>query len=90
LSHTFFTPAETFGAGARRYEPGSLNLPGIFAMGASLDMLLKVGIDEVAAAISTYKKQFKLGKNKPANEGNQQSTRQQASAANNGRRKPTV
>jgi len=46
--------------------------------------------DEVAAAISTYKKQFKLGKNKPANEGNQQSTRQQASAANNGRRKPTV
>jgi selenocysteine lyase/cysteine desulfurase len=37
--------------GARRYEPGSLNLPGIFAMGASLDMLLKVGIDEVAAAI---------------------------------------
>jgi len=38
-------------AGARRYEPGSLNLPGIFAMGAALDLLLKVGIEQVAATI---------------------------------------
>ncbi len=41
--------------GARRYEPGSLNLPGIFAMGAALDLLLKVGIDQVAASILDHR-----------------------------------
>jgi len=32
---------------ARRFEPGSYNIPGILALGASLDLLLGVGIDEV-------------------------------------------
>ncbi len=32
---------------ARRFEPGSWNIPGIVALGASLDLLLEVGIDEV-------------------------------------------
>lgn len=34
--------------GARRYEPGILNLPGIVGMSASLRMVLDVGIDNVA------------------------------------------
>ena len=37
--------------GARRYEPGILNLPGILGMAASLRMLLDLGIDAVAARI---------------------------------------
>lgn len=32
---------------ARRFEPGSWNIPGAAALGASLEMLLKVGIDGV-------------------------------------------
>ncbi len=32
---------------ARRFEPGSWNVPGILALGASLDMLLAIGIDTV-------------------------------------------
>lgn len=37
--------------GARRYEPGMLNLPGIAAMEASLAFLLGAGIEHVAARI---------------------------------------
>jgi len=36
---------------ARRFEPGSFNLPGIMALGASLELLLEVGIDNVWASI---------------------------------------
>ncbi len=36
-----------FQSDARRFEPGSYNLPGIFALGASIDLLLEVGIDAV-------------------------------------------
>lgn len=32
---------------ARRFEPGSYNIPGILAMGASIDLLLELGIDTV-------------------------------------------
>jgi len=32
---------------AGRFEPGSYNLPGIFALGASLGLLLEVGLDSV-------------------------------------------
>ncbi len=32
---------------ARRFEPGSYNVPGILALGASLELLLEVGIDQV-------------------------------------------
>lgn len=37
--------------GARRYEPGTPNLPGICAMGASLKMLLDFGEDAIAARL---------------------------------------
>lgn len=36
---------------ARRFEPGSWNIPGIVALGASLEMLLGVGIDGVWARV---------------------------------------
>lgn len=36
-----------FHASGQRYEPGTLNLPGIVGMGASLAMLLDVGIDVI-------------------------------------------
>jgi len=34
--------------GARRYEPGMLNLPGIIGMAASLELLLEIGIDAIS------------------------------------------
>ncbi len=37
--------------GARRYEPGSLNIPGILAMDASLEMLQEAGIPFIAERI---------------------------------------
>jgi selenocysteine lyase/cysteine desulfurase len=36
---------------ARRFEPGTYNIPGILALGASIDMLLTVGIDNVWSRI---------------------------------------
>lgn len=36
---------------ARRFEPGSYNVAGALAMGASLDLLLRVGVDEVWSRI---------------------------------------
>jgi selenocysteine lyase/cysteine desulfurase len=41
----------TFEPGARRYEPGMLNLPGIVGMKASLDLLQTFGIDNIAFRI---------------------------------------
>lgn len=38
-------------AGARRYEPGTLNLPGIAAMQASLALLLELGVESIAARL---------------------------------------
>jgi cysteine desulfurase / selenocysteine lyase len=38
---------------ARRFEPGSYNLPGIFALGASLALLNEVGIDAVWSRIES-------------------------------------
>ena len=32
---------------ARRFEPGTYNIPGIMALGASLDLILATGIDEI-------------------------------------------
>lgn len=37
-----------FYEGARRYEPGSLNLPGIFAMQAAAELILETGVEAVA------------------------------------------
>ncbi|MEX2213258.1 MAG: aminotransferase class V-fold PLP-dependent enzyme [Phycisphaeraceae bacterium] len=36
---------------ARRFEPGSYNLPGIFALGASLELLMEVGLETVWSRI---------------------------------------
>jgi len=36
---------------ARRFEPGSYNLPGIFALAASMELLLEVGMSEVWSRI---------------------------------------
>lgn len=36
---------------ASRYEGGSLNVPGMFGLGASIELLQSLGIDNVAAAI---------------------------------------
>ncbi|MFA9478028.1 aminotransferase class V-fold PLP-dependent enzyme [Phycisphaerales bacterium AB-hyl4] len=38
---------------ARRFEPGSYNIPGIYALGASIDLLLETGIDKVWARIES-------------------------------------
>lgn len=52
VSPEFAAQAEIrFYKGARRYEPGMLNLPGIAAMAASMDLLLGLGIDNVAERI---------------------------------------
>lgn len=40
-----------FHTDARRFEPGSYNLAGIMAMGASLELLLETGLDNVWATI---------------------------------------
>jgi selenocysteine lyase/cysteine desulfurase len=37
---------------ARRFEPGTLNLPGITALGTALEMLLEIGIGRIFARIS--------------------------------------
>ncbi len=40
-----------FESGARRYEPGVLNMAGILGMKASLELLLEIGIDQVSARL---------------------------------------
>ena len=53
--------AITFPDTAQRYEPGVLNIAGVYGMQASLDMLQTTGIDRVSAAIldtSDYLRQF--------------------------------
>lgn len=43
--------AIAFEPGARRFEPGTPNIPGICAMGASLKMLIDLGEDAIAARL---------------------------------------
>ncbi|MDR1145393.1 MAG: aminotransferase class V-fold PLP-dependent enzyme [Verrucomicrobiales bacterium] len=45
-----------FYPGARRYECGTLNLPGIAGMAASMEMLLTVGVENIAARLVALKK----------------------------------
>ena len=40
-----------FYVGARRYEPGMLNLPGIVSMNASMKLTLGLGVDAIAARL---------------------------------------
>ncbi|MDR2462266.1 MAG: aminotransferase class V-fold PLP-dependent enzyme [Verrucomicrobiales bacterium] len=44
-----------FYAGARRYECGTLNLPGIAGMAASMELLLTVGVENIAARLLALK-----------------------------------
>lgn len=40
-----------FYVGARRYEPGMMNLPGIVGMHASMKLILELGVDAIAARL---------------------------------------
>ena len=46
---------------ARRFEPGSWNVPGLLALGASLELLLSVGIDEVWRRVEALTGQLEAG-----------------------------
>lgn len=46
-AHDYANYRFAFQDDARRFEPGSWNVPGCFALAASLELLLKVGLDEV-------------------------------------------
>lgn len=43
---------------AKRFEPGTQNIPGILAMGASIDVLLETGIDTIWAAVQKLNEQL--------------------------------
>ncbi len=53
-----------FHPGARRYESGTLNLPGILGMGAAMELILDVGVENIAARIREWRKTF-LGAVRP-------------------------
>ena len=46
---------------AQRYEPGAMNMPGIFGMKAGIDLLLEIGIDPIAGRILTVKSRLAEG-----------------------------
>ena len=43
---------------ARRYEPGVLNIAGMYGMKAALELMLAVGVDRIAARLLDLKKQI--------------------------------
>ncbi len=47
-----------FQPGARRYESGTLNLPGILGMGASMELILDIGVENIAARIIEWRQTF--------------------------------
>src|SRR6266481_4887252 len=46
---------------AQRYEPGAMNVMGIFGMKAGIDLLLEIGIDRIANRILTIKSRLADG-----------------------------
>jgi len=54
-------PEIHFESGGRRYEPGSLNLPGIEGMRASLELLDSCGMPEVSAHVLAMARQLREG-----------------------------
>ena len=54
-------PEIRFEAGGRRYEPGSLNLPGIEGMRASLELLDSIGLAEVSSHALALARQVREG-----------------------------
>jgi len=62
ISPEFLSQSEIrFEAGGRRYEPGSLNLPGIEGMRASLELLDSLGMPEVSAHALALARQVREG-----------------------------
>jgi cysteine desulfurase/selenocysteine lyase len=49
--HFVAQPEIALEEGARRYEPGSLNIPGVLGMSASLRLLLEAGVPAISARI---------------------------------------
>lgn len=58
-----FIAQDTFAyyPGARRYEPGTLNLPGIVGMHAAMELLLTLGVETIAARILHLRRFFAEG-----------------------------
>jgi len=54
-------PEICFESGGRRYEPGSLNLPGIEGMRASLELLDSLGMADVSAHALALARQLRAG-----------------------------
>lgn len=54
-------PEIHFESGGRRYEPGSLNLPGIEGMRASLELLETIGLPEVSSHARRLARQIREG-----------------------------
>ena len=54
-------PEIQFEPGGRRYEPGSLNLPGIEGMRASLELLDAIGLPEISAHALALARQVREG-----------------------------
>jgi len=50
-NHDFDVYQTELQAGAGRYEEGSTNTPGIFALGAAIDLVLELGIDAIAERV---------------------------------------
>lgn len=50
-----------FEEGGRRYEPGSLNIAGIYGMGASINLLQKQGLESVSSLILERRDQLEEG-----------------------------
>ncbi len=46
---------------ARRFEPGTWNIPGILALGASVDLLMAQGIESIWSQVDTLTQQFCQG-----------------------------
>ncbi len=49
---------------ARRFEPGSWNLPGVHSLGASIDLILEIGIDNVWQRVDALTTRFCEGATK--------------------------
>lgn len=47
-----------FHSGARRYEPGSLNLPGIIGMLGAMEMILEAGVEAISERILAWRETF--------------------------------
>lgn len=62
LSPNFITQEEiVFHPTGQRYEPGALNIGGIYGMKAAIDLVMGIGLDKIAARILDLKKRLVAG-----------------------------